>query len=100
LLILKKKTKSIYLFQPQYGTSIGKFYAYYLPYSVGCLWSYVQQFPNIIEHFNLKDFIFYRENPDDLLARMEQPAVCGFSCYSWNENYCMHVAERIKKNVA
>jgi putative methyltransferase len=28
---------------------------------------------------------------------MEEPAVAGFSCYVWNEQYCLIMAEKIKK---
>lgn len=89
--------KNVYLFQPQYAVEYRKETNYWLPYSVGCLWSYVSQFDHIRENFELKDLIFRREPPDQVLARMEEPAVAGFSCYVWNEQYCLTMAEKIKK---
>jgi hypothetical protein len=89
--------KNIYLFQPQYAVEFRKENTYWLPYSIGCLWSYVSQFKDIQENFELKDLIFRREPPDQLIERMEEPAVAGFSCYVWNKQYCLAMAEKIKK---
>jgi radical SAM superfamily enzyme YgiQ (UPF0313 family) len=89
--------KNLYLFQPQYAVEFRKELTYWIPYSVGCLWSYVSQFDDIKENFELKDLIFRREPPEHLVARMEEPAVAGFSCYLWNEKYCLAAAEAIKK---
>ena len=91
------KKKNLYLFQPQYGVELRKEKTYWLPYSAGCIWSYVSQFPKITENFELKDLIFRREHPSSIMTRLEDPAVCGFSCYIWNEKYCLHVAELIKQ---
>ena len=89
--------KNIYLFQPQYAVEFRKENTYWLPYSVGCLWSYVSQFEDIRENFELKDLIFRREPPDQLIERMEEPAMVGFSCYVWNEQYCLIMAKKIKQ---
>ena len=89
--------KNVYLFQPQYAVEYREETNYWLPYSVGCLWSYVSQFDHIQQNFELKDLIFRREPPDQVLARMEEPALAGFSCYLWNEQYCLAMAEKIKK---
>jgi len=92
-----KNKKNVYLFQPQLGVDLGSLYSYYLPYSVGCLWSYARQFDKIVNTFCLADLIFRKEHPNDILKRLQDPSLCGFSCYSWNEKYCLHLAEEIKK---
>jgi radical SAM superfamily enzyme YgiQ (UPF0313 family) len=89
--------KNVYLFQPQYAVEYREETNYWLPYSVGCLWSYVSQFDHIQQNFELKDLIFRREPPDQVIARMEEPALAGFSCYIWNEQYCLVMAEKIKQ---
>jgi putative methyltransferase len=89
--------KNVYLFQPQYAVDVGTQVNYYLPYSVGCIWSYAQQFDDIKEHYRLGDLIFSREPLDSLLDRLDNPSVCGFGCYVWNENYCVAVAQAIKQ---
>jgi radical SAM superfamily enzyme YgiQ (UPF0313 family) len=88
--------KNVYLFQPQYAVEFRKENTYYIPYSIGCLWSYVSQFNDIVENFELKDLIFRREPPDQLIQRIQAPVVVGFSCYVWNEQYCLTMAEKIK----
>lgn len=89
--------KNVYLFQPQLGVDLGSLYSYYLPYSVGCLWSYAKQFAKINDNFFLVDLIFRKEDPDAIIKRLKDPSLCGFSCYSWNEKYCLHVAQQIKQ---
>lgn len=70
---------------------------YWIPYSIGCLWSYSLQFDWVKEYFNLKDLIFTREEISSLLDRIVEPKICGFSCYVWNEQYCLTVAKAIKE---
>ena len=89
--------KNVYMFQPQYAVEIRKEDTYWLPYSVGCLWSYCSQFKDITDNFELKEFIFRREDPQDILDRLDNPAVCAFSCYIWNERYNLHVAKLINE---
>jgi len=89
--------QNIYLFQPQYAVEYRKEKSYWIPYSVGCIWAYVNQFQDIQDNFELQDIIFRREPPDDVLDRLENPVLCGFSCYVWNFKYCSIMAEKIKK---
>lgn len=83
----------VYLFQPQYAVDD---VTYWIPYSIGCVWSYAAQFPDIQDGFELADIIFKREHPDQVLACMQDPGVCAFSCYIWNERYSLELARRIK----
>lgn len=87
--------KNIYLFQIPIG--IDEKMPVFYPYSSGLLWSYAQQFPVINKKYQLKDIIFLREDPDQVVARLENPAVVGLSCYVWNMNYNAVVAEKIKQ---
>jgi radical SAM superfamily enzyme YgiQ (UPF0313 family) len=89
--------KNIYLFQPQYSVEIRNEDTYWLPYSVGCLWSYCNQFDEVKNNFVLKDIIFKREHPDKILERLDNPTVCSFSCYVWNEQYCLFLSKLIKE---
>jgi radical SAM superfamily enzyme YgiQ (UPF0313 family) len=88
---------NVYLFQPQFAAEFRNETNYWIPYSVGCLWSYAQQFDFVKEHFELKDLIFKRQDPDDVLNSMSDPHICGFSCYVWNQKYCLLLAEQIKQ---
>ena len=87
--------KNVYLFQPQYAVEFKEENTYWIPYSAGCVWSYVSQYADISDGFDLRDIIFRRENPDDVIARIDNPAVCGFSCYIWNQQYCLLLANRM-----
>lgn len=89
--------KNVFLFQPQYAVEYRKEDNYWLPYSVGCIWSYAAQFDDIKNNFNLADIIFRREPPNQLLEKIKDPVICGFSCYVWNEKYCLTVAKLIKE---
>ena len=92
--------KNIYLFQPQYANVYNDKVTYWLPYSIGCLASYVSQFEHIQSHFDIKELFFKRDQPSDVVQSMESPSVCGFSCYMWNEQYCLAVAKAVKENNA
>lgn len=89
--------RNLYMFQPQYAVEVRKEDTYWLPYSVGCLWAYCLQYGDVASGYHLKDFIFKRENPEELVARLEDPVVCAFSTYIWNEQYNLHVAKLIKQ---
>ncbi len=92
--------KNVYLFQPQYAVEIREEPTYWLPYSVGCLWSYSVQFDDINQNFHLQELGYRREDPLIVVARMQNavPAICGFSCYVWNEQYCIALATTIKEH--
>jgi radical SAM superfamily enzyme YgiQ (UPF0313 family) len=88
---------NVYLFQPQYSVEVRKEENYWLPYSVGCLWSYCSQFDDVIDNYQLKRLIFKREDPDELVAGLDNPFLCAFSCFIWNEQYNLHVAQKVKQ---
>ena len=89
--------KNVYLFQPQYAVDLRKETNYWLPYSAGCIWSYAEQYDFVKENFQLADLFFSRLDPQKVIEKLDNPVVCGFSCYLWNEKYCLAVAELIKK---
>jgi putative methyltransferase len=55
------------------------------------------QYDDVASGFYLKDLIFKREDPEKLVERLEDPVVCAFSTYIWNEQYNLHVAKLIKE---
>jgi len=88
--------RNVYLFQPGVSHGKGSFLGYYLPYSIGCVWSYAWARPHIRESFRLGDLVFRREPPADVLARVREPAVACFSAYLWNWRWNLHVAREVK----
>jgi hypothetical protein len=87
---------NVYLFQPNYQVGHGEFASLWLPYSVATVWAYVEQFEEIRSNFEVKDCIFKRELLDNVIDRLEDPAVCLFSNYIWNETYNLVLAREIK----
>ena len=83
----------VYLFQPQSTIIIRGVKQYWLPYSVACVWSYANKH---VDGFELGEVFFKREYPDKVLERMDNPAVCAFSCYVWNQKYNLMMAKAIK----
>jgi radical SAM superfamily enzyme YgiQ (UPF0313 family) len=91
------KPKSLYLFQPQYSVEYRNEKNYWIPYAVGCLWSYCNQFEDIQKNIQLEDIVFRREIHEEYLSTMVSPDICGFSCYQWNKNYSLTLAKKIKQ---
>ena len=86
----------VLLVQPNFKIGVGSLQGYWLPYSVGCLWSYAQQFDFVNDNFELADIVFRRENIDNLLERIEKIDLCFLSCYMWNWEYNKTLAQEIK----
>jgi putative methyltransferase len=87
----------VHLFQPQYATTIDNINHYWLPYSSGCVWAYVQQFDDIQQNWELKTLQYQRSDIDEVIESLDDPTICGFSCYVWNERYNLALAQRIKE---
>jgi len=88
---------NVYLIQPNYDWGPEEDTQYFLPYSIGLLWSYAYQFDKIKNNFNLKEIIFKRENIDCVISRIETPSLIAFSCYMWNWEYNKLLAKKIKQ---
>jgi len=76
---------NLYLCQPNFRFGIAGKTGYWIPYSIGCLWSYASQFDDI------------KENVDTLVDRLEDPDIIAFSCYMWNWEWSKAVAQRVKE---
>lgn len=88
---------NVYLFQPNFEYGPGAIKEYYLPYSVGLLWSYVQQFDDIKNNFQLQEIFFRRERISEVIKRINNPKIVAFSCYLWNWEYNKKLAKLVKK---
>lgn len=72
--------------------------AYYLPYSIGLIWSYAYQFQHIKEQFELDHIIFIRENINANVEKLKNQDIIAFSCYVWNKNYSLTLAKKVKEH--
>ena len=86
----------VLLVQPNFKIGVGSLQGYWLPYSVGCLWSYAKQYDFVNENFELADIVFRRENIDKLLERIGKIDLCFLSCYMWTWEYNKALAQEIK----
>lgn len=88
---------NVYLFQVQYAIEISAKTNYYLPYSIGCMIAYAKQFEDIRDNWNFGELFFKREDPIEVVKRLHNPKVVGFSNYVWNEVIHIEIAKEIKK---
>lgn len=89
-------TFNISLVQPNFPQGPKELNAYYLPYSVGVLWSYTQKNDIIKNNFSLNRLVFKREDIDLLSDQLAKDHIVALSCYIWNRNYCYELAKAIK----
>ena len=87
----------ISLVQPNFQQGPKEFNAHYLPYSVGVLWAYVNQFESIKSNYQLEDLVWRRDNIDETVSKLSKCDIVGFSTYVWNKNYNYALARRLKE---
>lgn len=85
--------KNVYLVQPSamLNNSI------YLPYSIGCIAAYSFTKSDIKNSYNLCDLIFMTSPIEDVIRKIQDPYIVGFSCYMWNIDYNLSLAKAIKE---
>ena len=71
--------------------------AYYLPYSIGCIWSYANQFESVQQQFELGEIVFRRDDIELTAQKLAPHNAVAFSTYIWNKNYNYTLAKRIKE---
>ena len=89
--------KNVYLVQPNFKSTIEGQSSYWLPYSVGVLWSYSQQYQEIRDHYELKQFIFKRDNIQSVVNTLQDQLVMVLSCYVWNWEYNKALGQLVKE---
>lgn len=88
--------KKVGLVQPNYRAGPAHLNAYYLPYSVGILWSYALTIPEIKQSFTDHVWIFRRDPADEVVSQLTECDIVFFSIYVWNKNYCYNIAKKLK----
>lgn len=89
--------KQVVLVQPNFKFGVGSLEGYWLPYSVGCLWSYAKQFDWVEQTYSVADIVFRREPIDKFVLKHDSIDVAFFSCYMWNWEYNKKLAQAIKQ---
>lgn len=88
--------KNVYLIQAEI-TSGYLNNEHYLPFSVGCIWAYANQFEEVYNNYKLKDVIWRRDRQRDVMEKIVDPDIIGFSTYVWNHNWNLTLAKKIKE---
>lgn len=84
------------LVQPNFQSGPKHLNAYYLPYSVGILWSYAKHNKRITESVSAVEWVFKRDPIDFTVERLTHCDIVFFSIYVWNKNYCYELASQLK----
>ena len=74
-----------------YGNSL------YLPYTSACLAAYAWSLEDVRTRFCCADFFYRREKIQYVLDHLQDPAVVGFTCYTWTREYNKILSRRIKE---
>ena len=69
----------------------------HLPYAIGALASYAWKFEDICDSYDLKGIFFLRDKLSDIVEKLDNPFLIGFSNYIWNFEYNKKLAEEVKK---
>jgi radical SAM superfamily enzyme YgiQ (UPF0313 family) len=89
--------KKISFVSPNFQQGPKEYNAFYLPYSPAVLWSYVNQFPHISDHYELGEFIWRRDYIEEAVELLKDSAIVGFSTYIWNRSYSAVLGRELKK---
>ena len=72
-------------------------YIAYLPYAAGCIAAYAWNDCEIKESYELSDILYMRLKIEESLQKIVNPSVVAFSCYIWNMEYNLKLAELVKE---
>ena len=70
---------------------------YYLPYSVGVLWSYVFQNDTIKKNYCLKSIDFKIDDIDEYVNSLDDPKIFAVSNALWNSRENLKILNKVKK---
>lgn len=88
--------KRVSLIQPNFQQGPRELNAFYLPYSVGILWCYLDSHPDWSSKFVLDQIIWRRDSIDQVAEKLSNSDIILFSTYIWNKNYNYRLAEKVK----
>lgn len=68
----------------------------YLPYTAGVIVANAWENEKVKSEYEFKDFFMFREPVEEVVARLDNPAVIGFTNYCWNTEYNLVLAQKVK----
>lgn len=69
----------------------------FVPYAYGLLKNYAELDPEILGNYRWHDPLHRMEAEDRIVEQIKAPAVLCASCYVWNQQQQVRIAERVKK---
>ncbi|MBI3457500.1 MAG: cobalamin B12-binding domain-containing protein [Candidatus Rokubacteria bacterium] len=69
----------------------------WIPISIGLIAAHARANERFDRHYEIKDFIYMRERPEEIVARYENPSILAFSTYIWNVRLSLEVARLAKQ---
>ena len=90
MMAIKKHSVLMTQVNYQYGKNV------FVPYSIGSLQAYAQTFPEVRENFRFQTPIFLREDPDEVVKSVGEPAIVCLSSYLWNWEYNKILAKNLR----
>lgn len=90
--------KLISLVQTNFQTGPTRLNAFYMPYTVGCLWAYACTHPTISNEYELDHIIWRRDPIDNVAKNLATNSIVIFSSYVWNRKYNYVLAKKIKQH--
>ena len=88
--------KKVSFVNPNFQQGPKEYNAYYLPYSPGIIWSYVNQFDSINQHYKLGEFVWRRDPIEEAVELLSDSDIVGFSIYIWNRSYSHVLGRELK----
>jgi radical SAM superfamily enzyme YgiQ (UPF0313 family) len=85
------------LIQPNFQTGPKHLNSFYLPYTVGLLWSYAKQDPVVNNNYELYDMLFRRDNVHEAVEHYRHCDVVLVSFYIWSSKYCFRFCDLLKQ---
>ncbi len=88
--------KNVYFVQANdvYGTDKK---SVYIPYAAGCIQAFCLTSEAVRSNYRFGKFIYTKEDPEKVIAALDNPYMVLFSCSVWNMEYNKAVAAQIKK---
>lgn len=83
--------------QPNFQTGPKHLNSFYLPYSLGVLWSYALKNQTIKDNFTVSKWVFLRHAFEKDLIECSKCDIVFLSLYVWNKNFCYKFAKELKK---
>ena len=68
----------------------------YVPYATGCLAAYAFDDETIKANYENSGFVYARITLEDALDKIKDPYIVAFSCSTWNTQYNIKLAEKVK----